>query len=139
MPPPSDRPEPEGKVADATNGNWVDRFAPETIRPFLRLSRADRPIGTWLLLLPWWWGLTLAMLSDGNSSWHDLWIFMGCGGGAWLMRGAGCTWNDITDRKIDAAVARTRSRPLPSGQVTVQAALLWIVYIRTPSRLKRDW
>ena len=126
MPPPSDRPEPEGKVADATNGNWVDRFAPETIRPFLRLSRADRPIGTWLLLLPCWWGLTLAMLSDGNSSWHNLWIFMGCGGGAWLMRGAGCTWNDITDRKIDAAVARTRSRPLPSGQVTVQAALIWM-------------
>ena len=88
MPPPSDRPEPEGKVADAVSGNWVDSLAPEASRPFLRLSRADRPIGTWLLLLPCWWGLTLAMLSDGNSSWHDLWIFMGCGGGAWLMRGA---------------------------------------------------
>ena len=126
MPPPSDRPEPEGKVADAVSGNWVDSLAPEASRPFLRLSRADRPIGTWLLLLPCWWGLTLAMLSDGNSSWHDLWIFIGCGCGAWLMRGAGCTWNDITDRNIDAAVARTRSRPLPSGQVTVRAALIWM-------------
>ena len=126
MPPPADRPEPEGKVADAVGGNWVDSLAPVASRPFLRLSRADRPIGTWLLLLPCWWGLTLAMLSDGNSSWHDLWIFMGCGLGAWFMRGAGCTWNDITDRKFDAAVARTRSRPLPSGQISVTAAVIWM-------------
>jgi len=120
-------PEPEtGQVADAVKGNWVDRLAPAATRPYLRLSRADRPIGTWLLLLPCWWGLLLAMLHDGQATWHDLWIFAGCGIGAFLMRGAGCTWNDITDRHIDGSVARTASRPIPSGQVTVKGALVWL-------------
>ena len=118
---------PQGQVADAVKDNWVDRFAPRATRPFLRLARADRPIGTWLLLLPCWWGLALAILSTGRASLADLWIAAGCSAGAWLMRGAGCTWNDITDRHIDASVARTRSRPLPSGQVTVKAALIWLV------------
>jgi 4-hydroxybenzoate polyprenyltransferase len=118
---------PQGQVADAVKDNWVDRFAPRATRPFLRLARADRPIGTWLLLLPCWWGLALAILSTGSASLADLWIAAGCSAGAWLMRGAGCTWNDITDRHIDASVARTRSRPLPSGQVTVKAALIWLV------------
>ena len=117
---------PEGQVADAVSGNWVDRYAPEAARPYLRLSRADRPIGTWLLLLPCWWSLLLAMLYDATPAWSDLWIAIGCGAGAWLMRGAGCTWNDITDRRIDASVARTRSRPIPSGQVTVRGALIWM-------------
>ena len=120
-------PEAAGMVADAVNGNWVDRFAPAATRPYLRLARADRPIGTWLLLLPCWWGLLLAMLHDGRADWHDLWIFAGCGIGAWLMRGAGCTWNDITDRDIDGSVARTASRPIPSGQVSVTGALVWLV------------
>jgi 4-hydroxybenzoate polyprenyltransferase len=120
-------PEPEGRVADAYSDNWVDRSAPAWSRPYLRLSRADRPIGTWLLLLPCWWGLTLAMLHDGRASWHDLWIFAGCGIGAVLMRGAGCTWNDITDRDIDGKVARTASRPIPSGQVSTKQALVWLV------------
>ncbi len=115
------------RVADAPSDNWVDRYAPLPARPFLRLSRADRPIGTWLLLLPCWWGLALAMLFDQQIGWGDLWIFAGCGLGAFLMRGAGCTWNDITDRHIDAKVARTRSRPIPSKQVSVRAALLWMV------------
>ncbi|SEO75088.1 4-hydroxybenzoate polyprenyltransferase [Salinihabitans flavidus] len=119
-------PEPDGQVADAVRDNWVDRRAPAALRPFLRLSRADRPIGTWLLLLPCWWGLLLSMLHDGRAGWHDLWIFAGCGIGAALMRGAGCTWNDITDRDIDGSVARTRSRPIPSGQVTVRGAALWM-------------
>lgn len=118
---------PQGQVADAVKDNWVDRFAPRPTRPFLRLARADRPIGTWLLLLPCWWGLALSILSTGSASLADLWIATGCSAGAWLMRGAGCTWNDITDRHIDASVARTRSRPLPSGQVTVKAALIWLV------------
>ena len=120
-------PEVGGQVADAVADNWVDRHAPAAARPYLRLSRADRPIGTWLLLLPCWWGLILAMLHDGQASWHDLWIFVGCAIGAFLMRGAGCTWNDITDRKIDAEVARTASRPLPSGQVSTKQALVWLV------------
>lgn len=119
-------PLPDGQVADAVKDNWVDRHAPSLSRPYLRLSRADRPIGTWLLLLPCWWGLTLAMLHDGAARWEDLWIFAGCGLGAWLMRGAGCTWNDITDRDIDGSVARTRSRPIPSGQVSVRQAIVWM-------------
>jgi 4-hydroxybenzoate polyprenyltransferase len=118
-------PEPAGGVADAPRGNWVDRFAPSPSRPFLRLSRADRPIGTWLLFIPCLWGVTLAANAGGFRPW-DLWLALSCGAGAFLMRGAGCTWNDITDRDIDAAVARTRSRPLPSGQVTVRQALAWM-------------
>ncbi|WP_299847062.1 4-hydroxybenzoate octaprenyltransferase [uncultured Roseovarius sp.] len=119
-------PEAEGQVADAYRDNWVDRLAPPATRPYLRLSRADRPIGTWLLLLPCWWGLLLAMLYDGQARVFDLWIFAGCAIGAFLMRGAGCTWNDITDRHIDGSVARTASRPIPSGQVSVRAALIWL-------------
>ena len=124
---PSPEPRDNGIVADAYARNWVDRYAPAKTRPYLRLSRADRPIGTWLLLLPCWWGLSLAMLFDGQARWFDLWIFFGCAVGAFLMRGAGCTWNDITDRDIDAQVARTRSRPIPSGQVSVKGAVAWMV------------
>ncbi|MDA7426413.1 4-hydroxybenzoate octaprenyltransferase [Thalassococcus lentus] len=121
-----DTPEQEaGMVADAVKGNWVDTLAPEWTRPYLRLSRADRPIGTWLLLLPCWWGLLLSMVNNGQVGWFDAWIFVGCGIGAFLMRGAGCTWNDITDREFDGSVARTASRPIPSGQVTVKQALVW--------------
>ena len=119
-------PDAAGRVVDAVHGNWVDRLAPAVTRPYLRLSRADRPIGTWLLMLPCWWGLTLAILQGGRAGWPDLWIAGGCAIGAFLMRGAGCTWNDIADRDIDARVARTRSRPIPSGQVSVRAALVWM-------------
>ncbi|MEM8822894.1 MAG: 4-hydroxybenzoate octaprenyltransferase [Pseudomonadota bacterium] len=116
----------EGRVADAVKGNWVDTVAPVAARPYLRLSRADRPIGTWLLLLPCWWGLALAVAANGWR-WEAAWIALGCAIGAFLMRGAGCTWNDVTDRDFDGAVARTRSRPIPSGQVTVKGALIWMV------------
>lgn len=116
---------PEGQVADAVKGNWVDTIAPPWTRPYFRLSRADRPIGTWLLLLPTVWAILLAALSDAPRLW-DLWLIIGCAIGAWLMRGAGCTWNDITDRDFDAQVARTKSRPLPSGQVTVRGAVVWM-------------
>jgi 4-hydroxybenzoate polyprenyltransferase len=117
-----------GRVPDAPPSNWVDRTAPAPWRPYLRLSRADRPIGTWLLLLPCWWGLALALVATGaRPSLYDLWIALGCGVGALLMRGAGCTWNDLADRRIDAQVERTRARPLPSGQVTPRAALLWML------------
>jgi len=118
----------DGRVVDAPLRNWVDIYAPGFARPYLRLSRADRPVGTWLLLLPCWWGLGLAVAADpAGGSLFDIWIALGSGLGAFLMRGAGCTWNDITDRKIDAQVARTRSRPLPSGQVSLRGALLWLV------------
>ncbi|SCZ49811.1 4-hydroxybenzoate polyprenyltransferase [Epibacterium ulvae] len=119
-------PTPDGQVADAVKDNWVDTVAPIWSRPYLRLSRADRPIGTWLLLVPCWWGLALAILWDQNVGWNDLWIAVSCAAGAWLMRGAGCTWNDITDRDFDGKVERTRSRPIPSGQVTVKGAMLWM-------------
>ncbi len=115
-------------VADAVPDNWVDRRAPRPLRPFLRLSRADRPVGTWLLLLPCWWGVLLAAAAHpGTAGWGTLWIAVGCALGAFLMRGAGCTWNDITDRHIDGKVARTRSRPIPSGQVGVRGAMAWLV------------
>ena len=120
-------PEVTGQVADAPSDNWVDRYAPAATRPYLRLSRADRPIGTWLLLLPCWWGLALSIMQTATVDLFDLWIGLGCAGGAILMRGAGCTWNDISDRDIDAQVARTRSRPIPSGQVSVRNALIWMI------------
>lgn len=124
---PEPTPETGGQVSDAVRGNWVDHIAPAPTRPYLRLSRADRPIGTWLLLLPCWMGLLLAMLYDGQASWYDLWIAVACAMGAFLMRGAGCTWNDITDRDIDGRVERTRSRPIPSGQVSAKQAVAWMI------------
>ena len=117
---------PDGQVADAVKDNWVDVHAPGWARHYLRLSRADRPIGTWLLLLPCWWGLSLGILHDQQPRLEDIWIALGCGMGAWLMRGAGCTWNDITDRSFDGKVERTRSRPIPAGQVSVRAAVVWM-------------
>lgn len=122
--PDSSAPPADGRVRDAAASNWVDRSAPPWSRPWLRLSRADRPIGTWLLLIPCWWAIALAAIAVGWE-WRDLWLIAGCAIGAFLMRGAGCTWNDLADRKIDAQVARTRSRPLPSGQVTPMGALGW--------------
>ncbi len=119
-------PEPAGQVADAVKGNWVDRLAPAWSRPYLRLSRADRPIGTWLLLIPCWWGALLAALQLGGFDRTTAWVMGGSAIGAFLMRGAGCTWNDITDRHIDAQVERTRSRPIPSGQVDVKQAAAWL-------------
>ena len=112
-------------VRDAVNGNWVDNAAPPHWRPWLRLSRIDRPIGTWLLLLPCWWGIGLAMMATGPR-WFDLWIGIACAVGAVAMRGAGCTWNDITDRHIDGSVDRTAKRPIPSGQVSVRGAVIWM-------------
>lgn len=117
---------PEGAVSDAVSGNWVDTKAPEWSRPYFRLSRADRPIGTWLLFTPCLWGLLLAIIADGQAGWYDLWIALVCGAGAWLMRGAGCTWNDISDRDFDGKVERTASRPIPSGQVSVKGAVVWM-------------
>lgn len=126
--PNTDLPNDGGRVADATDLNWVDRFCPRWSRPYLRLSRADRPAGTWLLLIPCWWGLLLAILFDpAGLQAMDGWIAISCAMGAFLMRGAGCTWNDIADRNIDGQVERTRSRPLPSGQVTTKQALVWMV------------
>ncbi len=115
----------ESGVADAVTGHWVDRLAPRVVRPFLRLARIDRPIGWWLLLLPCWWSAALAATHAGLP-WPDprhLLLFLV---GAIAMRGAGSTYNDIADRDLDAQVERTRSRPLPSGQVSTRAAAAFL-------------
>src|SRR3982751_5820819 len=113
------------RVADAT-GNWVDTRAPQWARPYLRLSRLDRPIGSWLLLVPCWWSAALAtgIAQDVKQLPLTLVLFLI---GAFAMRGAGCTWNDITDRDLDALVERTRSRPIPAGQVSVPQAAAFLV------------
>src|SRR5215216_7501802 len=113
------------RVADAT-GNWVDTHAPSWSRPYLRLSRFDRPIGSWLLLMPCWWSAALAAGIARDVSRLPLIIVLFLIG-AFVMRGAGCTWNDITDRDLDARVERTRSRPLPAGQVSVAQAFAFLV------------
>jgi 4-hydroxybenzoate polyprenyltransferase len=113
------------RVADAT-GNWVDTRAPTWSRPYLRLSRFDRPIGSWLLLMPCWWSAALAAGVACDIS-HLALVVVLFFIGAFVMRGAGCTWNDITDRDLDAKVERTRSRPIPAGQVSVSQALVFLV------------
>jgi 4-hydroxybenzoate polyprenyltransferase len=100
-------------ASDIAAGGLVDRILPLAARPYARLMRLDRPIGTWLLLWPCWWSLALA--GAGLDAW-SLYLLFAIG--AVVMRGAGCTYNDIVDRHYDAAVARTASRPLPSGQVS---------------------
>ncbi|MHA6298421.1 4-hydroxybenzoate octaprenyltransferase [Devosia sp. CAU 1758] len=118
--------DPTGTVADAPKDNWLDRYAPDAIKPYGRLARWDRPIGFYLLFWPCAWGIGLATLTQpelGFGWWAAILMFIG----AILMRGAGCTFNDIVDRDIDAAVARTRSRPIPSGQVTTQEAFYFLI------------
>ena len=113
-------------VPDAPPRNWVDRWAPAAAKPYLRLARFDRPIGAWLLLFPAWWSQALAELSLARaypSPWYLALFLIG----AFVMRGAGCTYNDIVDRDYDARVARTAARPIPSGQVSVRAAVAFMV------------
>ncbi len=137
--------QPRNKVSDAPRANWVDRYAPERTKPYLRLARADRPIGTWLLLLPCWWGMALSYgyetcniatetcgsaaeihhIAPGMILFYGLLFAIG----AFVMRGAGCTYNDIVDRDFDAQVERTRSRPIPSGQVSHKMALLFLTFL----------
>jgi 4-hydroxybenzoate polyprenyltransferase len=116
--------ESAGRVADAT-GNWVDTLAPAPLKPYLRLARLDRPIGSWLLLMPCWWSLGIAGMRAGEfpNPWHIVLFFIG----AFAMRGAGCTWNDLVDRDLDGRVERTRSRPIPSGQVSVKQAYAFML------------
>ena len=115
-------------VPDAPPGNWVDRLAPAAWQPYLRLMRFDRPIGAWLLLFPCWWGQALAELSLGRAypSPFLIGLFLA---GAFIMRGAGCTYNDIVDRDYDASVARTAARPIPSGQVSVAQAWVFLILL----------
>jgi 4-hydroxybenzoate polyprenyltransferase len=113
---------PDG--TDIRQGDWVDRLVPASLRPYCRLARLDRPIGTWLLLFPGWWAIAMAA-----GGWPDPRLILLFGGGAVVMRGAGCTLNDIADREFDAQVARTRTRPLPSGAVSVRAAISFMALL----------
>jgi 4-hydroxybenzoate polyprenyltransferase len=121
-------PSPEnGAVADAQRGNWVDRYFPEILKPFARLARLDRPIGFWLLFWPCAFSLAMAAMAvpeRGFNWWTLILMFIG----AIAMRGAGCTLNDIIDADLDGQVERTRSRPIPSGDVTKQAAALFLSF-----------
>jgi 4-hydroxybenzoate polyprenyltransferase len=114
-----------GVVADAQRGNWVDRFAPPWLKPYARLARWDRPIGFWLLFWPCGFAVGLAAVRNPAAG-FNWWALLLCLIGAVAMRGAGCTFNDIVDRDIDRKVERTRSRPIPSGQVSVRSALLFM-------------
>jgi 4-hydroxybenzoate polyprenyltransferase len=111
-------------LPDAANDNWVDRFAPRRLQPWLKLGRFDRPAGAWLLLLPGWQGIALASARAGLLP--DLLLLLKFLVGAYLMRAAGCAWNDVLDRDLDAKVARTARRPVASGQISVRQAVLFL-------------
>ena len=117
---------PIGTVADASASNWVDHFAPDWLKPYARLARWDRPIGFWLLFWPCGYALGLAALGDPSRG-FDWWALLLMLVGSVLMRGAGCTFNDIVDRDIDDKVERTRLRPIPSGQVSTRQAVAFLV------------
>lgn len=110
-------------AADIARDGWVDRLLPAAVRPYARLARLDRPIGTWLLLFPGWWAIALAAAPGTVPDWRLLALFAI---GALVMRGAGCTINDIVDRDFDARVARTRTRPIPAGEVSVRQAVAFL-------------
>jgi len=112
------------QTTDIRSESWVDRFAPLKVRPYFRLARFDRPIGTWLLLLPCWWSLALA-----SPGWPDIYVIALFAAGALVMRGAGCTVNDLADRDFDSRVARTALRPIPSGDVSVFQAFLYLALL----------
>lgn len=108
-------------ASDIRAGDWIDRFLPPGVRPYLRLARIDRPIGIWLLMLPCWWSAALA-----SPGWPDPWLLTLFALGATVMRSAGCTMNDIADRDFDARVARTASRPIASGSISVRGAVFFM-------------
>ena len=112
-------------LPDAMPTNWVDRYAPLTLRPWLKLGRFDRPVGIWLLMLPGWQALALAAAMHG--AWPDPRLLAEFAVGATLMRTAGCAFNDIIDRDIDAKVARTAARPVASGQISVRQAWVFVI------------
>ncbi|HEV7228714.1 UbiA family prenyltransferase [Brevundimonas sp.] len=115
-------------LPDAVPTNWVDRHAPEGLKDWLKLGRFDRPIGIWLLLLPGWQGITLALAQYRKApDAYDAWLYGGFLIGACLMRAAGCAFNDVVDRKIDAQVARTASRPVAAGRISVKGAWAYVV------------
>lgn len=113
--------EPAPGFTDIKPGGWIDRKLPLAARPYARLMRLDRPIGTWLLLFPCWWGVALA-----SYAWPNPWYLFLFAVGAVVMRGAGCVINDIYDRELDAKVERTRARPLASGEIQLWQAVVFL-------------
>jgi 4-hydroxybenzoate polyprenyltransferase len=113
------------RTADAVEGSWVYRHAPRRWRPYLKLARMDRPVGTWLLLWPCLWSTVLA--ADGMLTLRHGWLMLLFAVGALAMRGAGCTYNDIIDRDFDGRVERTRTRPIPAGEVSLRGAWAFLV------------
>ena len=116
----------DNSPSDIHRGDWVDRYSPAPLRPYLRLARLDRPIGTWLLLLPCWWSMALANVAQPGTL-PDTRLMGLFALGALVMRGAGCTLNDLVDREYDGRVARTATRPIPSGDVSVKQAVIFLV------------
>jgi len=114
-------------ASDIRADHWTLRHAPAAAKPYLRLVRIDRPIGTWLLLFPCWWSLALAAGAAGR--WPDVRLMALFALGALIMRGAGCVLNDLADRKIDAQVARTAGRPIASGQISVRRAVIFLALL----------
>ncbi len=112
-------------LPDAAPANWVDRYGPVPLRPWLKLGRFDRPTGIWLLMLPGWQGIALAGAME--RQWPDALLMLKVLLGATLMRAAGCAYNDIVDRDIDAKVARTAARPVASGQINLRQAWAYLV------------
>ncbi|MSP51899.1 MAG: 4-hydroxybenzoate octaprenyltransferase [Alphaproteobacteria bacterium] len=130
-------------TGDMPAAHWIDRYVPAPARPFFKLARIDRPIGTWLVLWPCWWSLAFAAPHAGlpapggtlpgwaptglaSGGWPDPVLIALFGIGALVMRAAGCVWNDIQDRDLDAQVERTRSRPLAAGLISVTAAYIFM-------------
>lgn len=109
-------------LSDISHDDWVSRWLPRNWQPYARLCRLDRPVGTWLTLLP-----CLAALVLAAGGWPTLWRLFIFSLGALLMRGVGCTINDIWDRDLDRQVERTRFRPLTSGQLTLRQALYFLL------------
>jgi 4-hydroxybenzoate polyprenyltransferase len=107
---------------DITRQSWIEQNTPPAWGPYIRLARLDRPIGTWLLLLPCWWSMLLARPDWVTALKYGLLFAIG----AVVMRGAGCTLNDWLDRDLDGQVARTRTRPLPSGEITSRNSLIFL-------------
>jgi 4-hydroxybenzoate polyprenyltransferase len=113
----------QASPADAVHAHWVEHL-PARLKPYAQLMRLDRPIGIWLLFWPCVFGLVLGAAAQDRLflAWRDFIYVVLFGLGAIVMRGAGCTFNDIIDRKYDAAVARTKGRPIPSGAISVAGA-----------------
>ncbi len=120
-------PQSQGRVADAPTGHWTYRLLPRQAWPYAQLARWDRPIGWQLLMWPCWWSAALASLASPTIQYPNIWHLILFAVGAIAMRGAGCTYNDLVDRDIDSQVERTRSRPLPSGQVSATQAKIFMV------------